>query len=321
MRKIKFVIVSPKQDSGGSIALHRLCQCLNELGYRAQILYSKEPHYQNQKAYKFWIKWAWFSFTDAVIGILYKALKHTNLKKASAFKSYLYEPIKGCPRKRLPIFRRNTILVYPDIYYGNIFNGKNVVRWLLYYNRYDKDAYGKKDLFFAYREIFNDKRFNSQNRILNISYFDLNLYKQINFGKRSGKCYIIRKGVCRADLPSKFDGVIIDDLSEENKVKAFNQCEYCISYDTQTAYSSIAALCGCVSIIVPEEGKSWLDYRGRTEAKDGIALGFSKKEIDRARKSAYKIRERYENSNQQGKAQALYFAKEALLYFGMNDEQ
>lgn len=320
MKKVKFVIVSPRQESGGAIALHRLCECLNELGYDAKILYSKEPHYEGQKRWKFWLKWFYFSLIDTILKALYGILKGTRLVKCKAFKAYSYEPITSCHRKILPIIEKDTILVYPDIYYGNIFGAKNVVRWLLYYNRFSRESYGKRDLFFAYREIFNDEILNPEKQILKVAYFDLNLYKRTNYGERTGKCYVIRKGASRPDVPKKFDGPVIDDIPEKEKVRIFNQCKYCISYDMQTAYASIAALCGCISVMIPEEGKTWIDYREPGEKHNGIALGFSEAEIQHAQKTSGEILRYYKNLNAEGKNETKKFAEKCITYFGIENE-
>lgn len=319
-KRTKFVIVSPRQESGGAIALHRLCECLNELGYDAKILYSKEPHYEGQKKWKFWIKWCYSSIIDLILKALYELFKETKFANYKVFKPYTYEPVTSCHRKILPIIKNDEILVYPDIYYGNIFGARNVVRWLLYYNRFSRESYGKRDLFFAYRDIFNDELLNPEKRILNIGYFDLNLYKRTNYGERSGNCYIIRKGASRPDVPKKFDGPVIDDLPEKEKVQIFNRCAYCISYDMQTAYTSIAALCGCISVMIPEEGKTWIDYRGLGEKHDGVALGFSEIEIQNARKTSGEILKYYINRNAEGKTEAENFAKTCITYFGMRNE-
>ena len=38
----------------------------------------------------------------------------------------------GCSRKWLPIVDKNTVVIYPEIFYGDFLNSKKVVRWLLY---------------------------------------------------------------------------------------------------------------------------------------------------------------------------------------------
>ena len=314
---MKFVIISPRQRSGGSIVLHRLCQCLNEVGYDARILYAHAVNIEGQSKEFFWTKWICRTMEDFILSVLYTLLQNTPLGRSVIFKYYQYAPIKNCPKKHLPIIGEDTVLVYPDVFYGNIFNAKNVVRWFLYYNRFGKEAYGKEDLFYTYRDVFIDKTLNPENRKLYLAYFDLDLYKKTNFGYRSGKCYIVRKGKNRTDLPKSFDGLVLDDLQEKEKVKVMNECEYCISYDTQTSYTAIAAICGCISIIIPEPGKTWDDYRGKGENHYGEALGFDRNEIEYAKKTAPKVIERYQNLNAAGVRAAEKFAEECKSYFGM----
>ena len=93
---------------------------------------------------------------------------------------------------------------------------------------------------------------------------------------------------------------MIDDLPETEKVEVFNRCERCISYDTQTAYASIAALCGCLSIVVPEGGKTWRDYLKNEDKIPGVAYGFEEQELEWARTTSSDVIKRYERVNQDG---------------------
>lgn len=90
---------------------------------------------------------------------------------------------------------------------------------------------------------------------------------------------MIRKGAGCADLPTSFDGPIIDDLRETEKVEIINQCERCYLYDTQTFYSSIVALCGCIPIVVLEPGKTKKDYVKPEDKVCGVAYGDTEKQI------------------------------------------
>lgn len=313
----KFIIVSTRQRSGGAIVLHSLCKSLTQLGYDASIYYIGETQYLNSKHYRFWMKQVWFIFKDQLRIFLSSMFSGKILKRFKCFDGYIDVSIKGCRCVVFPKIDKNTIVVYPDIVFGNFFHAKNVVRWLLYYNRYDYSSYGKDDLFYAFREEFNDLNLNPEKNILNIAHFDLELYRKYNYEKRHGKCYVIRKGKDRDDLPNKFDGIVIDDLSEKEKVKVLNISEYCICYDTQTAYSTIAAICGCISIVVPEKGKTWRDYRTSEEEKYGQAFGFDQEEINWAIRTTPKALERYENYNKNGLENVEKFAIKCAEYFGI----
>ena len=50
-KKYKFIIVSPRQHSGGAIVLHLLCKLLQNRGYDAKIFYTMTPisYYETKK--------------------------------------------------------------------------------------------------------------------------------------------------------------------------------------------------------------------------------------------------------------------------------
>ena len=302
---MKFVIVSPRQKWGGAIALHVLTKYLDENGHNARVFYTEEYCCGNKK-YISWLKW-FFKW------IQYSIRDYKEEKKR--LDSYVVQSVR---RKYLPFITKDTIVVYPDTVYGNPLHAEKVVRWLLYYNRYKGDslAYGKNDLFVCYRQQFNDEVLNPDRYELYTPYFDLDFYKRTNFGERKGTCYVIRKGQYREDLPKSFDGPIIDDMSEKRKVEIFNECEKCISYDTQTAYSGIAAMCGCLSIVVPEKGKQRSDYLSYGEIGYGRAYGFDKEEIEFAKQTSHLVEENYRNSNKKGKESVNKFIKLCEEYFG-----
>ena len=301
---MKFVIVTPRQKWGGAIALHVLYQNLINSGHDATIFYTEVYSYKKSllKRINYWRKWLLYCLGD------YKEQK----------KEPYDWPIKKVRRKYIPFVSKDTIVVYPDTVYGNPLYAKNVVRYFLYYNRFPDDdkAYGDNDLFICYRKQFNDWKLNPNGYELHIPYFDLDLYKRTNFGERKGTCYIIRKGKHREDLPKSFDGPIIDDMTEENKVSIFNSCERCISYDTQTAYSSIAAMCGCLSIVVPEKGKGRNDYLKDDDVEYGVAFGFSDDEIAYAMNTANRVKELYEKQNAKGIEEVKKFVNICEEYFG-----
>ena len=301
---MKFVIVTPRQKWGGAIALHVLYQNLINLGHDATIFYTEVYSYKKSllKRINYWRKWLLYCLGD------YKEQK----------KEPYDWPIKKVRRKYIPFVSKDTIVIYPDTVYGNPLNAKKVVRYFLYYNRFpnDDNAYGDNDLFICYRKQFNDWKLNPSGKMIQPSYFDLDLYKRTNFGERHGTCYIIRKGKNRADLPISFDGPIIDDMPEDKKVEVFNTCERCISYDTQTSYSSIAAMCGCLSIVVPEKGKGRNDYLKDDDVEYGVAFGFSDDEIAYAINTANRVKELYEKCNAEGIEEVKKFVNICEDFFG-----
>lgn len=295
MRKKKVVIVSPRQKGGGAVVLHTLCKNLCDLGYDARIFYSiyfGEVKI-NEHSLLFWAKWLKYTIIDS----FYCIMSRIDKENTRDYTGYRDITVKGCKRKYLPFVGKNTIVVYPEVIYGNLLRAKKVTRYLLYYYKYkdDIDAYSDTDLFIAYRKEFDDEELNPNHYVCLIAFFDLELYKRYNYGERNGRCYVIRKGEKRSDLPKEFDGIVVDDLPEKEKVKVFNECEWCISYDTQTAYSTIAAICGCKSVVVPEEGKSIDDYLNENDERLGVAIGFSEQELKRAADTTQRAIKRYQD--------------------------
>lgn len=283
----KIVIVIPHFKGGGPLVLLQLCKLLSERGYDARVFYTPFDPWGNslRHLFYFWRSWIMMILRFFLYPYVLKFLKHVLSKESKAeYENFLFEPIKKCRKQWHPFFcKKDSLIIYPERVYGNILNGKNVVRWLLYHYPYDNkpNAYGKNDLIIAFRAVFNNINLNPKGYTLCLNYFNRDLYRQYNFNSRQGNCYIIRKGINRQDLPTEFDGVILDKLSEEEKVRVLNECEYCFLYDLQSYYSTIAAVCGCIPINVLEPGKIKEDYYSKDELTTlyGVAKGNTLEEI------------------------------------------
>jgi hypothetical protein len=91
--------------------------------------------------------------------------------------------------------------------------------------------------------------------------------KNNNKQPRSGACYTIRKAneyqngkVLNSHPPNSFEVVRNHSLLE--CVDIFNTYEYFYSYDPCTFLNIIAAICGCISVVVKVEGQTknnWLN--------------------------------------------------------------
>lgn len=278
-RNNRIIIVSIYNTNGGSLVLNTLCSLFNESGYDAKVFLCKYPIMTKKYSeFRFLINHLLVTIKTVLANIF------PFLNQIFPNKFYEIKKLKKLKFKILPFYNKNnTIVIYPEIFYGNPLKAKKVVRWLLYHNRYpnDSEAYSKNDIFISFRRIFNDPRLNPNEYIITIKHFDSDLYRQYNFKKREGNCYIIRKGKNRKDLPEAFDGPVFDNnMSDKEFVKILNRCKYCYSYDTQTFYTAIAAVCGCIPIIVPENGKSRSDYLSNDEKGYGLAYGNSKEQIE-----------------------------------------
>lgn len=315
---MKFVIVSPRGAGGGALVLHTLCYELNLLGHDAKIYYVRGRNHKGNR--RFWIKQVGYWITDPAKLVLHRLSKALFGEKHSLYQQYCYNPVPVQPRKWTPFVSSDTIVLYPEIFKGNFLHAKNAVHWFLSVNRYknDKTAYRKEDLFFCYREIFNDYSLNPDCKTMIFNFFDSQTYRQYNTQPRKGCCYIVRKGGQRTDLPKSYKGPIIDDWSEPEKVKAFNTYKYCYFYDTQTFYTKVAAVCGCVPVVVLEPGKNKEDYFGKgDEALKalGVAYGETKEEISYALNTQKEVLGRIRQLEEKNRGNAEYFINTCREYF------
>ena len=81
---------------------------------------------------------------------------------------------------------------------------------------------------------------------------------------------------------ARFDYAI--EIIELKRVERF------ISYDTYTAYSRFASLCGCDSIVIPDEGVTLDQWYANPQDRYGVSYGFDG--IEEARATRSKMRER-----------------------------
>jgi len=291
-KKYNVILVNSVGINGGFLVISALCKTMRELGYNAKILLT--PGFPSRKEcisychrimffqLIFWIKY--------LFCILFPNSKYANSPSQKMRKNSVMD---GCKYKRTLFFnRKKTIVIYPEVQYGNPLQAKKIVRWLLYYYKYKNDfnAYGKNDKFIAFRQIFNDNELNPNGDMLKINYFNKQLYYQYNFGERSGNCYILRKGKNRNDIPQKFDGPVYDDnMTQEEFVAILNRCQFCYSYDTQTFFTSIAAVCGCIPVVLMEKGKTEHDYLSPDEKHWGVAYGNTLEQIEYAIRTRNKL--------------------------------
>ncbi|MBQ5606430.1 MAG: hypothetical protein IIU87_04385 [Prevotella sp.] len=285
----KIIIYNHWGYYGGTLVLSVLCKTLREIGYDARIFFVN-PHFcSGGKHFRKQERNMYYALFKKYVKLSCNKIlnKHFNCDIPQT----PVTTMSGIKIQHNPFYNRNkAIVLYPEFTYGNPLYARDVVRWFLFYNRFrpEDNAYGKKDLFIAYREIFNDITLNPEQHIINIKYFDSTLYRQYNFKERKGNCYILRKGKNRTDIPSSFDGPCFDDnMSQEDLVKIFNEHKYCYSYDTQTFYSSIAAVCGCIPIVMLEPDKTIDDYLNEEERSKhyGVAYGNTPDQIEYAIKT------------------------------------
>ena len=285
----RILIINSHGRSGGCVMLSLLCKLLADRGYDARLMIFPyiDPINQFSKiiVWRDWLRYHLYNWMRNKINQLMDIF-HCNRRLDTW--DFSYEVGKECKQYFNPFFsRRHTLVIYPEVLYGNFLGSRYVVRWLLYHYRYsgDMEAYNKEDLFICYRKIFNDWNLNPSGIETPLTYLERNRFRQYNFGLRKDHCFLLRKGHFRDDLPKKFDAPVIDFASSDDEIcRMFNEYTFCYFYDTQTFYTTFAVICGCIPIVIPESGKSRSDYRKESDGIGyGIAYGNSKEEIEFAR--------------------------------------
>jgi hypothetical protein len=156
---------------------------------------------------------------------------------------------------------------------------ENIVRHLV---NYQVKRYPEEDKLYQLSKYFNtldEQRVDGYMPILNI---DFNLFKNHNL-PRSGRCYLIKgeeyiKGqpIYHINSDTNLDNYwVYDEHKMQYLAEMFNKHEIFFTYNTQTFISVLAALCGCISIILPHPNTSKEKIMEFPQNKYGISYGFN----------------------------------------------
>ena len=265
--KKKILIFAPRyqENTGGSIVLHKLCSILNQIGYESFL----HPYFESYVLHKSNYKKSALSFIDRRIRSLLKGYK-TN----PAFETPVIYSTKE-------INWDEWVVVYPEIVMGNPLGARNIVRWLLHNPGFHTDTvfYGGGELYFKFNSGISDFNYygsTTSNSHLKVIHYPLEFYNTENLSsERSGTAYLLYKGKGKAIQHNLEDSILIDGKSHKEVSEIFKKVKTFISYDTMTAYSIFAVLCGCESIVIPDEGVSIDDWYPDYEDRYGISYGLS----------------------------------------------
>jgi hypothetical protein len=262
-RSLRFVILAPSLSiySGGRIVLHYLCHLLNESG-RSAYLYPAER-----------LPLKVVTGTRRYLSIGRYFAKQL-LRHRFRYRTYA--------RWNTPVSFRspgeNTIVVYPEKIPGNPLAAKNVVRWLLFGpgKHPESEVFGERDLRVHFQEAFRQSSLSPEldGGLLRISWLPDDIYFQSEEEPRLGTCYMVRKGAGRPIIHDTTDSLLVDGLPHEELAEVFRRKVYFISYDPYTMYSRLAAMCGCIPVVVPLPGVAKEQWRPEPELRLGIAYGF-----------------------------------------------
>lgn len=220
---------------GGIKVMHKLCHLLNEMGYESYLM-------------PIFVRNEFLTYYDNTPIITEEILND----------------IENC------------IVIYPEGIKYNPLNSKNVIRWILGPPREeDIITYSKDDMILWYTDYYYLEHVGQKENRLFILEFHEDIFFNQN-KERKGTSYCIRKCKDPKFIHPK-DAMFIPyhdagDLIELSNL--FNQTEKFYCYDNYTFLSVQAAICGCISIVVPDGTKTkeeWL--AGSALSKYGMAFG------------------------------------------------
>ncbi|GMR18051.1 MAG: hypothetical protein BMS9Abin33_0452 [Gammaproteobacteria bacterium] len=280
----KFLIVSPPYDErvGGAIVLHKLSAILNELGYESYLHpYHKRYGLDNKSFARKW----------------FRKMKDRYRHRRGDYGRYKVNPVFDTPVLHVAddSLLREFVVVYPEIVSGNPLNSQRVVRWFLHNPGFHtgRTNYGENELFFKYHsgiEDFYSSGSLVSNNVLTVIHCPLEDYNLNDVpSDREGTAYCLRKGKLKPIQHDLNGSVLIDGKSNSEIASIFKRVKTFISYDTYTAYSIFAVLCGCESIVVPDQGVTKEQWLPNPADRYGLAYGFS--DVEAASETAHLVKE------------------------------
>jgi hypothetical protein len=263
------------ENTGGIIALHRLCHVINTTSVHKAFLVSHEwPHPFFKR-------------------LRYKIKKKNILTLKDGWDTPIWS--KGS-------FPKNAVVIYPEVVEENPLKIKNVVRWLLHQPGFHtgKINYGNNELYFKFNSAINDFQRESctlAQHEMKVIYYPIDTYANRGLSRDIDCCYMVRKGTDKPPVHPT-DAICLDGKSHTEIASIFNRARQFICYDDYTAYSLFAVLSGCESIVVPGEGVSLEDWYPNISDRYGLAYGFSEDQRAWAIQTKDKVFEHILNEHQ-----------------------
>jgi hypothetical protein len=304
---MNFYVYAPTYDSnsGGCIVLHKLVHIINtETEHKAYLVPKvlEKIEFNN-------VRYLLATFKTYLVGLKNKY----NYKTNPNFNSPV---LKSIPSSDL----NNGIVVYPEIVYGNPLQAKNIVRWFLHQPGHftNEACFGTGELYFKFNqmikkyELYNSKLSDVE---LKVIHYPIEIYNKKNSSeKRNGSCHIIRKGRHKNKVHDEFS-ICIDGLDHSEIADIFKKCEYFISYDDYTAYSLFAILCGCKSIVIPDDNISINEWYPNIKDRYGISYGFSKEQLDWADSTNHYVKDLVDSEHLRSVECVISFVAEVEDYY------
>lgn len=295
---------SYNENCGGYVVLHKLCDLINRLGREAYLL----PYVEK-------IEFGRRNFIKSLLRFIKNRLRR--------MVTFRVNPEFKTPILHSPLLIKNWddwIVIYPEVVFGNPLFAKNIVRWFLHHpgNHYGGEFhYGPNELYFRYHSgirPYESPLSRMSKSELRVVHYPLEWYNELDtLQERFGTAYCIRKGKGKAIVHDLSDSILIDGKSHKEIAEIFKRVKQFISYDMYTAYSGFAVLCGCESVVIPDEGVSEEEWMPDPLERHGLAYGFEN--LGKAKSTKKLLIERIERELGSNLVNVSNFISEADDYF------
>lgn len=281
-RNVNWVILSDSLDKpphfGGPMILHYISKILLELG---EVVYMNHPFYQGAK--------------------------QLNIEIVNSL-----DP-------------KNTILIVSENDFRlEEFNFKTV-RLLLNFGK-NIEKYKDTELIFQYGKSFTLGTKLENSHSIKPIIINLDFWKNLQCKRSDKPLILIKKGKIKKEtdfVPGiRLDNIINSESTRQTidfeLLKYFNTHKTFITYDNETFYSVQAALCGAISIVIPDGRLTEDEWRNSNPIRKwGIAYGNNQDQIDFALSTIEELKKTIEEISVKSKNEVEYFIEKTLLVFNL----
>ena len=209
---------------------------------------------------------------------LHRLCHDLNLLGETAYiTSPITHPTLNAPYVGSAKFKKNKVVViYPEITHGNPLKADHVVRWIL--NVPDISYYAtltSTDLILKYSESYKLEKGWAHDGYLRTTFSDkLGIFYNAK-KQRSGSAFLIKKGGMKKQIhPDNSIDLRQYQQNHEFMANIFQSVKYFYCYDSYCFLATLAALCGCITIVTAPEKETIEEYTlNNPSTKYGIALG------------------------------------------------
>ena len=323
----EIIIYAPPYDpnSGGAVVLHKLCDTLNKTGHCRAVLL---PYLGWSERYVALITKkkngalarakGWRRLRDICVRPLLKWVLKKKIRQFQTNPAFSTPVIDGDAFDQPDPFS-GKIIIYSEIINGNPLQARRVARWLLHNPGFHtgKIHFGLDEIHFRFSHetipaVVPGLRVSDL--YLTILHIPWEYYNMDNVPvDRPFIAYSLRKGAHKSLIHDVEGSILIDDKPHDQVAAIFKKSHLFLSYDSRSAYSQFASLCGCDSVIVPDPGVAEDAFFKSPESRFGVSYGFDG--VEAARGSRQLLAQQLKRLETDNLNKALAFLEQVDLFF------